>query len=622
MANRDHAQTAAAIPRQLLTQLKMLRDEMACTATLAPIEHLPVDASYRQSAENLLHYLCLRRHEVRETQLHLADLGLSSLGRCEAATLAAVTAVIGILSRLADPPATPPAMPSLRLSDGERLLQEHTAALFGAVPSERAVRIMVTLPPEAAHDAELVEALVRAGMDCARINCAHDTPADWLAMTEHVRAAQQRVGRSCRILCDLAGPKLRTGPVPSAPGVLKIKPARNPYGVVLRPARVRLSFGQTIDSVSSSEPQLPLTAERVPDLRPGDTLRFRDARNSKREMLLLSGEDQTWCGELARTAYFVTGLPLEHFREGKSIGLLRVAELPPREERLTLRVGDLLAIAAEEALTGVPVGDQPEGAPARIGCTLPQVLASVAEGDPVWFDDGRIGGRVESSTAQGLLVRITQITHASGSARLGGDKGINFPNSPLPVHAPTEEDLEHLAFAAQHADIVGLSFVNRASDVLELLEHLERLNATHLGVVLKIETRSGFENLPDMLLTGMRLPRFGVMIARGDLAVEVGFERLAEIQEEILCLCEAAHVPVIWATQVLESLAKQGAPSRSEITDAAMSVRAECVMLNKGPYILKALTTLDDVLRRMLGHRAKKRDLLRRLKVAGRSGGN
>lgn len=270
----------------------------------------------------------------------------------------------------------------------------------------------------------------------------------------------------------------------------------------------------------------------------------------------------------------------------------------------------------------MPAGDQPEGAPARIGCTLPQVLASVAEGDPVWFDDGRIGGRVESSTAQGLLVRITQVTHASGSARLGGDKGINFPNSPLPVHAPTEEDLEHLAFAAQYADIVGLSFANRASDVLELLQHLERLNATHLGVVLKIETRSGFENLPDMLLTGMRLPRFGVMIARGDLAVEVGFERLAEIQEEILCLCEAAHVPVIWATQVLESLAKQGAPSRSEITDAAMSVRAECVMLNKGPYILKALTTLDDVLRRMLGHRAKKRDLLRRLRVAGRSGGN
>ncbi len=88
----------------------------------------------------------------------------------------------------------------------------------------------------------------------------------------------------------------------------------------------------------------------------------------------------------------------------------------------------------------------------------------------------------------------------------------------------------------------------------------------------------------------------------------------------MLCLCEAAHVPVIWATQVLESLAKKGAPSRSEITDAAMGVRTECVMLNKGPYILKALTTLDDVLRRMRGHRSKKRDLLRPLRVAALAG--
>ena len=83
------------------------------------------------------------------------------------------------------------------------------------------------------------------------------------------------------------------------------------------------------------------------------------------------------------------------------------------------------------------------------------------------------------------------------------------------------------------------------------------------------------------------------MIARGDLAVEVGFERLAEVQEEILWLCEAAHVPVIWATQVLESVAQTGQPSRAEVTDAAMAERAECVMLNKGPHIGEAVRALD-----------------------------
>ena len=113
------------------------------------------------------------------------------------------------------------------------------------------------------------------------------------------------------------------------------------------------------------------------------------------------------------------------------------------------------------------------------------------------------------------------------------------------------------------------------------------------------------------MLAAMAAKGAGVMIARGDLAVECGYERLAEVQEEILWCAEAAHMPVIWATQVLESLAKTGLPSRAEISDAGLGVRAECVMLNKGPYITQAIHTLDDILKRMGGHQAKKRPLLR-----------
>jgi pyruvate kinase len=109
-------------------------------------------------------------------------------------------------------------------------------------------------------------------------------------------------------------------------------------------------------------------------------------------------------------------------------------------------------------------------------------------------------------------------------------------------------------------------------------------------------------------------PSAGLMIARGDLAVEAGFERLAEVQEEILWIAEAAHLPVIWATQVLETLARTGIPSRSEITDAAMGQRAECVMLNKGPHIAEAVDVLDGILRRMTDHQQKKRSLLRQLR--------
>ena len=106
------------------------------------------------------------------------------------------------------------------------------------------------------------------------------------------------------------------------------------------------------------------------------------------------------------------------------------------------------------------------------------------------------------------------------------------------------------------------------------------------------------------------------MIARGDLAAECGYQRLADVQKEILWMCEAAHVPVIWATQVLESLAKEGVASRSEITDAAAGVRAECVMLNNGPYIVKTVRALDDILRRMEGHHQKGRSTLRKLRLA------
>ena len=151
------------------------------------------------------------------------------------------------------------------------------------------------------------------------------------------------------------------------------------------------------------------------------------------------------------------------------------------------------------------------------------------------------------------------------------------------------------------------------SDIKLLQKHLQRLDADKLGIVLKVETRAAFENLPELLFALMHSTTIGVMIARGDLAVECGYERLAELQEEILWLAEAAQLPVIWATQVLEGLSKSGKPSRAEITDAAMGVRAECVMLNKGAHIIEAVQTLDDILHRMQSHQQKKNSLLRRL---------
>ena len=99
-------------------------------------------------------------------------------------------------------------------------------------------------------------------------------------------------------------------------------------------------------------------------------------------------------------------------------------------------------------------------------------------------------------------------------------------------------------------------------------------------------------------------------------AVELGFERISEVQNEILWICEAAHIPVIWATQVLENMAKTGIPTRAEISDAAKAAQAECVMLNKGPYINNAIQVLKNILIRMSGHSFKKKNELRALNVA------
>ncbi|MBB6099840.1 pyruvate kinase [Deinobacterium chartae] len=249
---------------------------------------------------------------------------------------------------------------------------------------------------------------------------------------------------------------------------------------------------------------------------------------------------------------------------------------------------------------------------ARVRCTLPEILPQLRVGARVHIDDGKIGAVVEELRPDAAVLRITRAR--PGGERLRAGKGLNFPDTALELAALSERDLEDLDFVARHADLIGYSFVQRPEDLEALYSELERRQAPeNLGVVLKIETERAFRNLPQLIVTAAGRGPAGVMIARGDLLAEVGSPRLGEIQEEMLWLCEAAHLPVIWATQVLEKLVKKGLPSRAEITDAAMSERAECVMLNKGPYVVEGVRLLDDLLRRMSAHQRKKSARLRRL---------
>jgi len=572
-----------------------------------------VDAAHRPSAVNLAHYLALRQHDLRHLQDRLAWMGVSSLGRAESHVLANVDKVLGILHRIAGLDWTPlsPEEPAGFIR-GRELLAQQAKLLFGAAPPERYVRIMVTLPSDAAQDDRLVEAFVAAGMDIARINCAHDGAEQWAAMAKSVRRAAKRLGRPVRVLMDLAGPKLRTGPVAAGPAVLRIKPTRDAYGQVTTPGRLGLRpVGSTLP-IAGAGHCLGVDPDWLAQLMVGSHFNLTDARAARRRMTVVACQGNGVLVECSRTAYLTPDTALRLHRRGQDVLKTRIHDLTQPPGELRLQRGDLLHLmpsgVGHDALPGIKGSS---GKPATIACTLPEALARVRKGERIWFDDGRIGGVVRRASARQVEVEI--IEARDGGEHLAADKGINFPDTRLDLPALTDKDLADVQVAARLADMVGLSFAQSASDVLDLRQRLVEQGAGQVGIILKIETRRGFEHLPEMLLAAMAGPAAGVMIARGDLAVECGYERLAEVQEEILWACEAAHMPVVWATQVLETLAKTGLPSRAEITDAAMGGRAECVMLNKGPHILDAMRTLNNILQRMQAHQSKKRPLLRAL---------
>jgi pyruvate kinase len=475
---------------------------------------------------------------------------------------------------------------------------------------------MVTMPSEASSEYSIVRDLLAAGMDCMRINCAHDDAAAWERIIRNLERAKHELKRDCRVAMDLAGPKLRTGPIEPGPTVLKVKPRRDDHGRVTKPAMMAL-----VPVAKLRAPRMPVDALLPVDgdlpaaLAVGDAIEFDDARGRSRRMIVRARDGAALIVELDRTAYIASGTVLR-FDDAVAMWARRIVDVPPIEQSLVLRKGDTLLLTPD-SLPGRPAIRDHEGRlaqPASIGITLPEVFRDVRPDQPIWFDDGKIGGVVRDVAAEQIVVEITQ-AHPKGE-KLAAGKGVNLPDTRLRLAALTVKDAEDLAFVAAHADLVQFSFVRRADDVHRLQHRLAELHAEQLGIVLKIETRQAFNELPALLLAAMRGERFGVMIARGDLAVECGFERMAEVQEEILWICEAAHTPVIWATQVLESLAKTGVPSRAEVTDAAMSERAECVMMNKGPFVREAVGTLDNILRRMESHQSKRRSMLRPLHVA------
>ena len=584
---------------QLSAQLGAIR-ERASTLESKYAEDLDsVHPEFREGAKNLVHYLALRKSNSHELRNDLRRLGLSSLAHAECNVLGSITAVQQALDCLAGGGDSDISALAASLQGRSPTADTHRKAILGASPEGRDVSIMVTLPTDAADNPVLATEMITAGMNIARINCAHDDADTWSRMINNVRKAASDAGTECRVIMDLAGPKLRTGELKPGPRVLHIRPKRDPMGRVIAPRRIRLIPDDVLQR-GTKVAVIPVPRECIELAQEGDEIRFKDTRGKKRRLNVAVKDDKGLVLEAFQGAYITTGTTLTLKRNEADEKLTyEVGDLPAVEQPLLLGVGDTL-IVHRDSIPGEPAKENSDGVilePAHIACQQPEVFQDLSPGETLSLNDGKISGVIREVSEEQLDVEITK-AKPTGS-RLRAHRGINFPKSDIQLPGLTETDKTNLMFVAQHADAVSLSFIRKAKDIELLMAELDRLSADKLGVVIKVETKRAFKSLPKLMLAAMRRYPVAVMIARGDLAVECGWDHLAELQEEILWICDAARVPVMWATQVLEQEAKKGLPSRAEITDAAQSQRADCVMLNKGPHILAAIRTLDSILRRM-----------------------
>ena len=473
----------------LKTALESLMEKMTGTVQKKLPEIEQLHAEQKMSAINLIQYLTLRNEDIRSLQDELHVFGLSSLTSSESHILRQLQTILQRLGKNF----SPGDISQCDFYKGRELINFRSKQLFGTKKDPAIPYLMVTFDSEFVDNSRLVKKLLEAGMNVARINCAHDNNEIWKNMIGLVHAAIGKTGIPCKIYMDLGGPKMRTSIL----------------GKGRRKGKVSLSEGQEI-----------VLAEKDSDYDPSGIV---------------------------------------------------------------------------------------------FGCDEKDIIKQVKAGERILFDDGLIETKVISNHDGLAVLKVLRIS--GRKPQLKGKKGINFPDSQFTLAGLTENDRIVLPFICEHADLVGYSFIRHASDLSELQQELLQYDKKP-KIILKIETSEAVTNFPSLLIQGMKEEIFGVMIARGDLAVEIGFERMSEIQEEILWISEAAHVPVIWATQVLETLNKSGIATRSEITDASYAAQSECVMINKGDYVINVMNTLSDILRRSGGHHEKKRYTFRPMQIA------
>jgi pyruvate kinase len=574
--------------------LKVLEEVLALRGFVKQTEINPSGCKNPKSLINMHRYLRLRQKDNIDLQDELTKMGLSSLGRSQAHIVRSLDLIVELLSKCQNMEYEKND-DILTIDEAEALMAKR-AAMFGGEPKTKKraeTKIMLTLPSEAAKTPSMIEEFANAGVGIFRINTAHDTSLEWGIMAAKIAELNQNFHpqNKLKIYVDLAGPKIRTGKIRKVKAELKLEPQNKVY-------LTQQTDENSFIKVPLGAYNLEVECDFYKQAKKEKELTVYTWNEKPKKLKVLSCEKGFIVCELSKKTK-INEQSVVCIEKKKKRYESAILNLPEITEEIRLFEGDLLFLSLDEIEGHSKItnetGRQVE--PAAIFCTQKEFVKDAKENDKVFIDDGKIGLLVLEKKSDGLLCEVIQ-------AKLKGEtlkeeKGINFPDSKTLVDAITKEDEKNLECVVEFADILGVSFAQSDRDIIALKDILKAKDKEHIAIVAKIETKLAVKNLPSILEALMYHEFSAIMLARGDLAIEVEFENMSYLQEEILDLCEAAHTPVIFATQVLENQMKNNLPSRAEITDAAFAQRADCVMLNKGPFALNTIKKLEFILARM-----------------------
>lgn len=250
-------------------------------------------------------------------------------------------------------------------------------------------------------------------------------------------------------------------------------------------------------------------------------------------------------------------------------------------KKVTLREGSEFILYTEE-MTGN-----------ETGCcvTYPGLAKDVKPGDRILIDDGLIELKVKQIKSGNI------VCHVENGGELGERKGVNVPNVKVKLPAVTEKDIDDILFGIQQdIDFIAASFIRSAKGVKEIRKILKENHAEHISIIAKIENAEGVENIDEIIEASD-----GIMVARGDLGVEIPAQEVPHIQKMIIKKCNERYVPVITATQMLDSMIRNPRPTRAEVADVANAIYdgTDAVMLSgetaAGKYPVEALKMMNEI---------------------------